>query len=287
MPESRATSSDSSTNKQRIHDEWAAKGKYWDRRADEIAEMAANLNQPLIDAARIEPGQHVLDLASGAGEPAIQIAGLVGETGSVTATDMVQKMLDITSRRAAAQGAGNMRFEIADMEALRFPDAAFDRVTCRFGIMFPPATATALSETIRVLKPGGRAAWLIWGPRENSTMFTVFAGAVDAVFGSSDGPDLTTPFKFAADGKLAGMAEAAGFTGVEQIELRYTPRIPERVKFWLPQMDMMMGNRLANATETDREAITDAVEKGFAAYLKDGEYHLTLHARVVAGDRAD
>lgn len=272
--------------KERIRAEWTARGPWWDHRADDIADVAAKLNAPLVEAADLAPGLDVLDLASGAGEPAIQIAGIVGPEGSVTATDLVPEMLAGAERRAGAAGATNMRFEIADMEALPFADATFDRVTCRFGIMFPPDSGAALAETLRVLKPGGRAAWLVWGPRENTNMFTVIAAADEEVFGPSSGADLETPFKFGEEGKLASLAEAAGFRDVSAQDLNFTPHIPEDVEFWHPQVDMTMGHRLAGATDEQKAAFADAVSEGFAALIEDGQYVLKLHARVVTGQRS-
>src|SRR3546814_6699772 len=69
----------------------------------------------------------------------------------------------------------------ADAEALPFPTASFDRVTCRFGLMFVSDVPAALAEVRRVLKPGGRAGFLVWGPLENNALFQVIRDALAAV----------------------------------------------------------------------------------------------------------
>ena len=79
---------------ERVREDWARRGKHWDSRADEVAEMADRFNLPLIDAVGIKAGQKVLDLATGAGEPALTVAGLVGPDGSVHCTDLVPEMMD-------------------------------------------------------------------------------------------------------------------------------------------------------------------------------------------------
>ena len=62
-----------------VRADWAGRGRHWDRRADEIAEQAARMNAPLIEAADIAPGQQVCEIATGAGEPALSVAVLVGD----------------------------------------------------------------------------------------------------------------------------------------------------------------------------------------------------------------
>src|SRR5690606_2241998 len=105
---------------------------------------AEPLNRPLIEAAQVRSGARVLDLASGAGEPAIPIARAVGPSGEVVATDLVPEMLKGARRRAAEEGLANIRFEQADMEALPFADESFDAVTCRIGLMYAPDPLRAL-----------------------------------------------------------------------------------------------------------------------------------------------
>ena len=121
-----------------VRADWAGRGRHWDRRADEVADQAARMNAPLIEAADIASGQQVCDIATGAGEPALSVAALVGAEGRVFATDLCPEMMLGARRRAAAQGLRNLTFRTADMLALPDADAAFDRVICRFGLMFCP-----------------------------------------------------------------------------------------------------------------------------------------------------
>ena len=172
-PADPASLTDPASLKAIVRANWTARSTAWDRWSDTIAQLAQRMNAPLLDAADLAPGQAVLDLASGIGEPALDIARRVGETGVVTATDMVPAMLVGARRRAAEAKLANIRFEIVDMEALPFADAAFDRVLCRFGIMFSPSADVALAEARRVLVPGGRAAYMVWGPRVDNTIFEV------------------------------------------------------------------------------------------------------------------
>ena len=271
---------------ERVRADWAGRGRHWDRRADEIADQAARMNAPLIEAAGIAPGQQVCDIATGAGEPALSVAALVGAKGRVFATDLCPEMMLGARRRAAAQGLGNMTFRTADMLALPDADAAFDRVICRFGLMFCPAPAQAAAEALRVLKPGGRVAYLVWGPRAETTMFVVFAAAAEAVLGplgEVDEIDLARPFSLGATGALAAALTEGGFADVEEREVRFAPRVPAEAPFWQAQFDMTFGRALDGTGEDKRPALLEAVAAGFERLREGDEIPLTAHVRIGTG----
>lgn len=102
---------------------WTNRAPAWNKWAERVERMARRFNEPLIEAAGIAPGMHVLDLASGAGEPALTIARTVGAEGRVTATDLVDDMLEGTRRRARDADLTQLSCEVADMEQLPFEDS--------------------------------------------------------------------------------------------------------------------------------------------------------------------
>lgn len=172
------------------------------------------------------------------------------------------------------------------MRALPDADGAFDRVVCRFGLMFCPAPAAAVAEARRVLKPGGRAAWLVWGPRDDTTMFAVFAEAAEAVLGpldSIEAIDFVRPFALGAPGALRAALEAGGLAEVEERAVRFAPRLPADAPFWRPQFDMAFGRALDGLPEAERRALEEAVAAGFRRYRQDDTLHLAVHTRIATG----
>jgi SAM-dependent methyltransferase len=263
---------------------WTASGPAWDRWADPVAELADRLNQPLLDAAGVMPGERVLDLASGAGEPAFSAARRTGPTGAVVGIDFVPSMLAGAVRRVQAAGAGPAPvFAVGDMTALPFCDAGFDRATCRFGIMFVPDAHTALTETVRVIRPGGRAAFMVWGPLAENTLFAESAAAIDAVLGPDPQQTLTPLFRYQQAGDLATAMTAAGFQDVEERELRPTGRVPLERAFWRANLDMVFATRLAGQPAEIMTAIDEEARRRFAARAIDGVCHLAMHVRLTAG----
>ncbi|MGI9415010.1 MAG: class I SAM-dependent methyltransferase, partial [Hyphomicrobiales bacterium] len=263
---------------ERVREDWTRRGKHWDSRADEVAELADRFNQPLIEAVGVAPGQSVLDLATGAGEPALTVARMVAPEGSVHCTDLVPEMMEGARRRAEAGGLSNVTFRTADMCALSDEDASFDRSICRFGLMFVPEPARATAEVFRVLKPGGRAGFMVWGPRDDTTMFTVFAEVADRLWGLDDPLiDFDTMCSMGVPGTLSGALEAGGFEGVEEKELRFTPKIPGHLEPWRAQIDMSMGPKLDTLDAEQRSTVEREIKDAFSRYLKDGDYHMTAH----------
>lgn len=175
--------------------------------------------------AELRPGMRVLDLASGTGEPALSIAPLVGPDGSVTATDVIPEMVEIAQDHAEEQGLTNMHCRQAAAEDLPFPDASFDRVTCRFGVMYFPDVPRALGEVRRVLRPGGRATFIAWGPMERIDYLTstlaVLLRYQPTPLPSPD-PEAPHPLKFSQSGRLSTALRAAGFADVRE----ETPIVP-------------------------------------------------------------
>jgi ubiquinone/menaquinone biosynthesis C-methylase UbiE len=104
-----------------------------------------------VDLLRPEPAWTVLDVATGAGHTALAMAPHVAR---VIATDLTPEMLAETCRLATERGIANVETKLADAEALPFPDATFDLVTCRLAFHHFPHPSAAMREFARVLKPG-------------------------------------------------------------------------------------------------------------------------------------
>jgi len=260
---------------------WAARAGTWTEWAPKIEHLARGLNEPLIAAADVQPGQQVLDIASGAGEPAIPIAGIVGPQGRVTATDLTQGMLDGLKQRAAALGLGNMDFRQADMEALPFPAATFDRATCRLGLMYTARPEVAAAEARRVLKPGGRAAWLVWGPVEDNSQFEILDRVLHDDFGIEAHEAGFTPSRFGAPGAISAVLRGGGFARFEEREVRFAPRVDPATGFWRPQIALRLGDRLAAMSIAERDRLDRAMAAAFEP-LREGE-RIRLKALVRIG----
>src|SRR5712692_5367944 len=180
------------------------------------AAMGRAVTEALIEYAAPKPGMKVLDLATGTGEPAITLAAKVGPKGHVTALDLSPELLEIADQRARERGLTNFSTRQADAHNLPFPDRSFDLATSRFGVMFFADCGKALRELRRVLKPGARACFVVWGPFEQPYWSSMMGVVLKHVGGPALVPGGPDPFKFAKPGSLSAELRNAGFGAVEE-----------------------------------------------------------------------
>lgn len=203
----------------KVKAEWMddATAQAWRKWHDKSVHFWLELTDAMFDVAKLQPGQRVLDLASGTGDPAVMIAGRVAPNGHVVITDLAPQMVDIARENAAKTGLKNVSFEVVDAHTMPFPDASFDRVTCRLGVMFFWDCQRALREVRRVLKPGGLAAFIAWGPGEqNDYMRTVLGPFKKRQPMPTPVPGAPQPYRFGTPGSLGAELKAAGFSQIHE-----------------------------------------------------------------------
>jgi len=122
---------------------------------DTAVESFAGVANPF-SLGRLEPGERVLDLGSGAGTDSLVAAQMVGPEGSVTGIDMTPEMLGKARAAASELGLGNVEFVESEAESLPFPDASLDVVISNGVIDLIPDKEAVFAEIHRVLAPGGR-----------------------------------------------------------------------------------------------------------------------------------
>ncbi len=156
---------------------WDESAAGWNRSWEMFERAAQHVSDRLIELAQIKPGQRVLDVATGNGEPALTAARKIGPSGHVVATDHSAEMLKFARERAAAAGLRNVEFLQMDAEALDLPENSFDAILSRWGLMFLPDLAGALGRMRKLLVPGGRLVASVWSAAPKVPMI----GLVEAV----------------------------------------------------------------------------------------------------------
>ena len=124
--------------------------------------------------AALKTGNIALDVCTGTGDFALELAGVVGQTGRVDATDFSAPMLSIGERKARARNAAQTTWAIADTQSLPFSSNTYDAVTVGFGIRNVADVPQGIREMSRVAKPGGRVVILEFGQPTNATFNALY-----------------------------------------------------------------------------------------------------------------
>lgn len=192
-------------------EQWNKDGAAWRRWNATLDQWYGGVTRQMLDLARIQEGRRVLDVAAGAGEPAASAAERVGPGGYVLATDISEGIVELAKQVARERGLPQMEARVMDGERLELPDASFDAVICRLGLMYMPHPAVALAEWRRVLKPGGRVAVLVYSTPERNAWGAVPASVIRA---RAELPPPVSgqpgPFALGGSGVLEGLFARAG-----------------------------------------------------------------------------
>ncbi|MEV4256727.1 class I SAM-dependent methyltransferase [Spirillospora sp. NPDC049652] len=217
------TSLDARAVKEAQRATWDSLSAGWAEAREVFERGAAVVTGRLLDLGGVGPGQSVLDVGTGLGEPALSAARRVGRTGRVVATDISPEMLRIARRRAAGLGpvAADVEFTEADVEAQGFPPGSFDVVLSRWGLMFAVDHVAAFTGLRRVLRPGGVLAAAVWGPAADAPVMALGFASLSSVLDLPPlAPGTPGPFSMSDPEDLTRELRAAGFTGVSIEETR-------------------------------------------------------------------
>lgn len=263
-------------------DHWKDRSASWTATAAQGLSTDDTLNRMLIELAGIVPGEEVLDLGSGTGDPAISIGLSLDGHGSITACDLTPEMLAKTRERAANVGLDIMRFAAADMTVLAFEDNTFDCATCRFGLMFPEDKVAAASEALRVLKPGGRVGYVVWGPYDENPPFFVIRRAIAKAMGQDEGA-VPHRHSLGQPGQLADILNEAGFANVTEHEMRYKRPVEDLDDYINRALIRGYSDTVDRLDEAGRDALMETLRAAFEPYREDGMVMMPNDARLGLG----
>jgi ubiquinone/menaquinone biosynthesis C-methylase UbiE len=235
--------------------------------------------------AETEP-RNVLETAAGTGVLTRAMASILPADARIVATDLNQPMLD----RAAARQSddGRIEWKQADALALPFADQSFDAVACQFGAMFFPDKVQAYKEAHRVLRPGGRFFFNVWGPISDNEFADTVTEALAVLF-PRDPPRFMarTPHGYHDVERIRQELGAAGFTAVSIDTVDHQSRAPSPRE---PAIAYCQGTPLRNEIEA-RDAsgleaatrhATEALTRRFGAGAIEGR----IQGLVITGNRA-
>ncbi|MGD8570526.1 MAG: class I SAM-dependent methyltransferase [Gammaproteobacteria bacterium] len=137
----------------------------WDKIAEKFdiwLPQIAPVGDALLAALETQPGDKIIDMGSGTGEPALTLARRMKDEIDITGIDAAEGMVKVAQKKVTDENLSGIRFTTMPAENMSFADNSFDRALCRFGVMLFKDPLQGLKEMGRVLKPDGRFALAVW-----------------------------------------------------------------------------------------------------------------------------
>lgn len=261
----------------------------WDKIAEKFdvwLPHIAPVGEVLLAALGAQPGDRILDLASGTGEPALTLARRLKGHASITGIDSADGMVQVAQAKAVKERLSGISFRCMQAEQLIFNDNSFDRILCRFGVMLFTDPLLGLKEMQRVLKPGGRFALAVWSTPETIPTLRWSYDVFSKRLPEELHPPLAKATSLGAPGMLEDLLSEAGFSGfsVESKTFDYQFRSFEELWDTVEASDMLKQQYDA-LPQNERGKIRDEVGRFARDFIHDGQLRIPHEYLVATGGK--
>ena len=206
--------------------QWQTAAKPWSYYGPLLRRWLGPATEQMLDLAGVGAGDHVLDVAAGAGDQSLMAAERVGPTGRVLATDLSPAILEEAQQSARAAGLA-LETLTMDGEVLDVPPGSFDAVISRVGMIYFPNQQAALASMKRALRPGGRIGIITYSTAEKNRFFSLPVSIIrHRAALPPPAPGQPGPFSLGTPGILGTTLEQAGLRDIEIRTVEAPLRMP-------------------------------------------------------------
>ncbi|HQV98824.1 MAG TPA: class I SAM-dependent methyltransferase [Bacteroidia bacterium] len=274
--------------KNTTHDQWQTAAEAWYRWSPTLNQWLGKATETMLEMAGISTGHRVLDVAAGAGEQSITTAKKVGVTGYVLATDISSNILEFAKQMAKQAGLENIETKVMDGENLTVPDSTFDAVISRVGLIYFPDQQRALKEMLRVLKPGGKVAAIVYSTPDKNKFFSVPVSIIrNRAKLPPPLPGQPGPFSLGADGVIEKSFIQAGFINVKSVRVDSPLLMPEAkdcVQFEKESFGALH-QMMSSLTDTEKESVWKEIEQELKQFETENGFTGPCEMVVAIGEK--
>ncbi len=272
--------------KETTRQQWQAAAKAWNDWGVFLGQWLGPATELMLDMAGVVDGSRVLDVAAGAGDQTLVIAGRVGPKGHVLATDISSNILEFARANAQRAGLKNVETRVLDGEDLNLPDYSFDAIVSRLGLMYFPHQEKALTGFHRVLKGGGKVGLIVFSVPENNRFFS---GPISIVRQRASlpapGPGQPGPFSLAPKGVIENLLARSGFRQV-QVRRQAAPLSMESADECVRFMRESFGalhQMLSSLSGKERTDVWQEIRHELGRFETDGRFTAPCELLVASG----
>jgi ubiquinone/menaquinone biosynthesis C-methylase UbiE len=253
---------------EQIRKDWDSQASKWFEQRSAMLGASRPIHEWLVDHLDLKNGQRVLEIAAGPGDTGFFAAQRLGK-GRLVSTDISEAMVDVARKRGAELGVQNVDYRVLDAQAMDMPDALFDGVICRWGLMLMPDPAAAFRECRRVLVPGGRLVFAVFtGPDENPFASIPARILVDAGHLPRPASGWQPGILALADRtRVQALLDDAGFvsTHIDRVDMTWT--FTTAGDYWAFLVDLTaLGPLLRSLSDAERDAVRSAIDRRLASF---------------------
>lgn len=274
--------------KQTTHDQWQAAAEAWYRWDPAINNWLGKATDEMIKMAGISTGNHVLDVAAGAGGQSVAVAKVVGPSGYVLASDLSPNILSFARRMACEANMYNIETRVMDGEHLDCKDETFDAVISRVGLIYFPNQLQALREMHRVLKPGGKIAHIVYSTADKNSFFSIPVSIIrNRAKLPPPVPGQPGPFSLGADGVIEKLYSEAGFKNNRSVKINSPVRMASAKECLQFEKDSFgaLHQMMKNLSEEEKLSVWNEIEQQLTAFEKDKAFTGPCEMIVAVGEK--
>jgi ubiquinone/menaquinone biosynthesis C-methylase UbiE len=274
--------------KNTTHDQWQSAAEAWYRWSPTLKQWLGKATDKMLEMADVKHGHRILDIAAGAGEQSITAAKKVGSSGYVLATDISSNILEFAKQMAKQEGLENIETKVMDGENLSLENETFDAVISRVGLIYFPDQQKALKEMMRVLKPGGKVAAIVYSVPEKNKFFSLPVSIIrQRAQLPPPLPGQPGPFSLGAEGVIEQAFSQAGFKYVrsERIDSPLLlPSAKECVRFEKESFGALH-QMMSSLSEPEKIAVWDEMETALQQFENENGFVGPCEMVVAVGEK--
>jgi SAM-dependent methyltransferase len=271
--------------------DWAAaRGENWRAKLSGMEAMLAPVDEPLIEALRLDAPYRIADIGCGGGGTTLKILNLAPAGSMVYGFDISPALID-TARARIRPDDRDVTFAVADMATAPAPELPYDRLVSRFGVMFYDNPPAAFSNLVHWLALDGKFAFGVWGPlAENPWMSNLRDVVAEIIAVPPPDSEAPGPFRYAEAGKLLSLLDHAGFGDLDVRDwhgaLAVGGGLPAAEAANFAIASSSTGDLLAEAGDEALDKARRDLTARFSHYQQGGVVRMDACVHIVTGARS-